>query len=400
MAFTTGTAADHIDLLDKLCTYLTVTLGTPWTSLAYTAGTKRATAAVVNTAGTGYNVGDTITLTGGTFTQAVVLTVLTLVGGPGTGVATVSITTAGVYTATPGNPVAQGSSSGGGSGADFTMAFNYVPTDLATVNLRAPGNGTGSEVFVNLDTPSNQGNGYYGWRIYGATGYTASVPHGSQPGASTPVFFNLSNTTLTYWFYANSRRVVVVVKSGTSYVSMYAGFILPNALPSEYPQPNCVVASYPSLTSPGFNNAMNSSIADPGEGAAYYYTRSTGTWRAIENQASASSSIWPSTGQRAFMWPHKTGISQSTSVQTSPDDWGAAGFHLMKTNALGESVLIQCQIVDMVDGGMVGALEGVFSTTGFGRVTEQTLTSGSRTWRLFQRASRNQPGDFFAVEEV
>lgn len=397
MAFTTGTAADHIDLLDKLRTYLTVTLGTPWTSLAYTAGTKRATAAAVNDGGSDYAVNNTITLTGGTFTQAVVLTVTSVSAGAVTGV---NITTAGVYSVTPSNPVAQGSTTGSGTGATFNMTFNYIPTDLVSVNLRGPGNGSGSEAFVNIDTPSDSGNGYYAWRIYGATGYVASTPHGSQPGASTPVFFNLSQNTMTYWFYANSRRFIVVVKTGTNYMSMYAGFILPNALPSEYPQPNCIIASYPSLDVPGVNNARNSSIADPGDGAALYYTRGAGTWREIENQASSTSSILPRTGQRAFMWPHKTGLSQSASGQTTPDDWSAAGFHLMKTNALGESVLIQCQIFDMVDAVSVGALEGVFSTTGFGRTTEQTLTSGSRTWRLFQRVNRNQPGDFYAIEEV
>jgi hypothetical protein len=205
---------------------------------------------------------------------------------------------------------------------------------------------------------------------------------------------------MTYWFYGNSRRFIVVAKTGTNYMSMYGGFLLPNALPSEYPQPNCIIASYPTIEAPGLNNARNSSIADPGEGAAYYRKRGSAAWESIKNQQTSATSVLPSTGQRAFVWPHKTGSGQATSSQGTPDDWNPGGFHNMKTNALGESALIQCQVFDLIDQVAVGALEGVFSTTGFGRTTEQTLTNGSRTWRLFQRVNRNQPGDFFAVEEV
>lgn len=398
MAFTTGTAADHIDLLDKLRTYLTVTLGTPWTSLAYTAGTKKATAAAVNAGGSGYSLNDVITLAGGTSTTATQLKVTGVSGGA---VTTVSIQVAGVYSAVPSNPVAQASvAPPGGTSATFNMTWGYITTDLASLNLQGPGNGAGSEVYVNIDTPSSSGDGFYAWRMYGATGYQASIAHGSQPGAGGPVYFNLAQTSISYWFYANARRFIVIAKSGTNYMSLYAGFMLPNALPSEYPQPNCILASYPTLDSPGVNNARNSSIADPGDGAAIYYRRSTGIWEPIANQNSSTSSVLPKTGARAFMWPHKTGRGSATSVQTNLDDWNPGGFHNMKTNSLGESVLIQCQIFDLSVGVAVGALEGVYSTTGFGRTTEQTLTSGSRTWRLFQRVNRNNPGDFFAVEEV
>lgn len=68
--------------------------------------------------GTGYAVGDVLTLTGGTGTAAT-LTVATLAGG--TGVGTVTVTTAGTYTSLAGlNGTATG---GGGSGAVFDFTF-------------------------------------------------------------------------------------------------------------------------------------------------------------------------------------------------------------------------------------------------------------------------------------
>jgi hypothetical protein len=81
-----------------------------------------AVSAVVVAGGTsGYAVNDTVTLTGGTFTQAVVL----LVTGVSAGViTTVSVQTAGTYTVLPSNPVSQGSTSGVGAGVPtFTITW-------------------------------------------------------------------------------------------------------------------------------------------------------------------------------------------------------------------------------------------------------------------------------------
>ena len=61
--------------------------------------------ATVDAAGTGYSVGDTLTLVGGTFTTAATFTVDTPVGGAGE-VLTVTLAGAGTYTVYPPNPVA------------------------------------------------------------------------------------------------------------------------------------------------------------------------------------------------------------------------------------------------------------------------------------------------------
>lgn len=81
--------------------------------------------------GTGYAANDTVTLTGGTFTTATVITVLTVTAITGAPL-TAAITTPGVYTVAPTNPVSQGSSSGSGSGTTWTMVYG-VP---ATINAR------------------------------------------------------------------------------------------------------------------------------------------------------------------------------------------------------------------------------------------------------------------------
>jgi hypothetical protein len=269
------------------------------------------------------------------------------------------------------------------------------------LQLEAPGNGATARVYVNADTVCNVGNGTYSWRLYGATGYSAGIELPLQQGAGGPSFFNLSQNSIDYWFYANDRRFIVIAKVATNYMSCYCGFFLPFALPSEYPFPLAIIGSYPVTALPSLNNARNSSIADPGaDGAAWYRRRTTETWYKIENHGDSATSIYPVTGVRAFLWPHKTGRNTSSGVITNPNYWSSGGFGSMKLNAEGESPLIQCHIIDLSNRTVVGALDGVYSTTGFNRSTEQEVTSGSRTFTLFQRAFRNTAADFFAIEEA
>jgi hypothetical protein len=74
----------------------------------------------VQAGGSGYAVGDTITLTGGTAISQAVLTVATL---SGSAVATATVTYPGFYTVKPSDPVAQGSTSGSGSSATFNITW-------------------------------------------------------------------------------------------------------------------------------------------------------------------------------------------------------------------------------------------------------------------------------------
>jgi hypothetical protein len=288
---------------------------------------------------------------------------------------------------------------------DWTPPPSGIGVDLqetASLSLQGPGAGSGKEVYVNIDTVADL-TPIYSWRLYGAIGYTPSVAHGAQPGAGGPTWFNLSGSapgSITYWFYANDRRfVVVALCGGTNYMSMYAGFFLPIALPSEYPFPLVILGSYDEMKQPDFNNAKNSSIVDPGDGAAFYRRRTSGIWEPIVNQGSGTGSVVAKNGERCFMWPHKTGLATG-GFSDNPDYWSESGFGRMKLNGKDESVLFQPHIVDMPARLVAGSLEGVYSVCGHNRVTNQTLTLGGRTFRLFQRVFRNQAGDFFAVEEV
>jgi hypothetical protein len=117
----------------------TITISAPTTAggvqATGTVGMSALTTALAS-GGTGYAIGDTITLTGGTFTQAIVLTVATL---SGSAVATFTTNNAGTYSVLPTNPVAQGSTSGGGSGATFNITAWQVRTTAFTITNAGSG---------------------------------------------------------------------------------------------------------------------------------------------------------------------------------------------------------------------------------------------------------------------
>lgn len=399
MPFTSATGMrNHNGVIHALQDWLVNTVG--WTQLAYTPAGLEAdptSAHAINNAGSGYVALEVLTLVGGTFTTATQIRIDT-VGGSGE-VLTFTVITNGDYSVVPSNPVA--TTGGSGSNASFDMVWTRIATDQVSLSLEGPGAGAGKRVYVNLETDNDVGNGFYSWRMYAATGWSASTPFGSLPGAGGPSYFNLWQNDIDYWFYANDRHFKVISKVSTNYMSMYAGFHLPVGMPSEYPFPLCLIGSYDEMEAADLNNSANSSIADPGrDGAAWYRRRTTETWQEIRNQDSGATSVNPSTGERAFIWPHKTGRIDSNPTIGDPDEWGAGGFEALRLNANNEAPLIQCHIIDMEDLTIVGALDGVYSTTGFNRSAEQTIAVGGRTFRLFQRAFRNQAGDFFAVEEV
>jgi len=101
--------------------------------------------------------------------------------------------------------------------------------------------------YFGIQTYGLSTTGYFNWQIRGLTGFASSSPQyvslADQPGRSPPAFLPLQNTTMTYWFIANNRRVMGCVKTGTAYHSFYIGFINPFATNAEYPYPMCVAAT-------------------------------------------------------------------------------------------------------------------------------------------------------------
>lgn len=148
-----GVASAAITVVGSYTTRPTFTFTAPTLPTGVTAtGTinSEALSGVATTAGTGYNVGDLLTLTaadGGTATAYVA----TLVGGAGTGIATVNFTgtgaVRGTFQALPGAKFATGATApntvaktGTGTGAEITVTFRAI-TGTSGVTITDSGSG-------------------------------------------------------------------------------------------------------------------------------------------------------------------------------------------------------------------------------------------------------------------
>lgn len=114
------------------------------TAGVYSTITSRINSLVKLSGGVGYAVGDTITLSEGTFSTAAIVTVTTISGSFATGpIATFSVSTKGLYTAVPSNgQFTQASTSGKGVGSKF-----QTPTYQA---ISTTSGGTGAGAIISL----------------------------------------------------------------------------------------------------------------------------------------------------------------------------------------------------------------------------------------------------------
>lgn len=275
-------------------------------------------------------------------------------------------------------------------------------TANAELWLRGPGAGPDRQVFLGFRSENNVTNGWYGWAMRGATAFDGAATFAGQPDASPAVYFNTWQNSIDYWFYVNDRRIIVVAKASTSYVSMYGGFFLPFALPTEYAFPMCVIGNFNTLSAFNLNNAGNRMFSDPGSAAGQYRLRGSPSWKAISNTANtANASFGPSsaaTAGEAIIWPNRTVRSDGG---TNTGDWNRLnGLAKMRPNANNQYPLMQLHLIDIGNSDWAGALDGVYATPGFNRSTEQLVTNGGRTFRHFQNLFRSSARDFVVIEEV
>lgn len=296
-----------------------------------------------------------------------------------------------------------------------------VDTGGMELKLRGPGAGAGKQVFINIRSVHDDTVPQYGWEIRGAVDYVAAQPWGLQPGESNPCFLSLWKSTITYWFYANDRRFIVIAKCNTVYLSAYCGFVLPWATPEQYPFPLYVAASDGILRPYNSTNSAHSSMVDPGgpssEAAGDFcggkIRLPDGSWQRVFNRKVGSSTEEPwghEAGNYPFVFPYSARFGFVSSTLNTAYTWltrqtggsssqGAAAGSLVAT-AQGERLLFPVSVMAAADPGGYAALDGVYFPMGQGLSPEQTASYGARNFRMFPNIHRIACNHFFAVEEV
>lgn len=222
--------------------------------------------------------------------------------------------------------------------------------------FKAPGMTGFDPCYINFQLYDRPTNDYYNIAVTGCTGFVGAAQFDDQPGALTAMAIPLWNQPIPYWFSGNGQRVIVSAKVGTAYLSCYAGKILPFGTPQQYPYPLLIGAPLPSASGTRYSDsAVN--LPYKGNRTTLKLRRTDGSW--IEPQA----------------WPY----SKTTTFRD--------------TN--GAYPLLPITLYDTSN--TYGVLDGVHFVTGFGNAAENTVTVGTETHVVLQDVTRNGLNDFFAM---
>ena len=422
-----------------------------------------AVSATVGAAGNGYNIGDVLTVVGGVLSvaggAAATFTVATLTGGAGTGVATVTLTTAGDYEVQPTNAVLTTNSGGG----DNACTLNVTWQDLAgdTVVVLQGDAGSSIDPLVGIHTWSELtdetgANTVYNWSLHGMTAWSSVfglhdqanilkdgfdvsgdgtiTTTASGNGAWVPLKDNTGSPThdMTWWCSVTGRRIIMVVKvttaSTTYYAQMAFGLLNSMGTITEVPFPMFIAgASDRPRVWYGDTSAIwggLGEVIERAKGPAYVWAVE-GSWINVKNAAiSVNQDTTPAFAQanvapRAHVWP----LGNANTHQTIEDGiWTVAsgtGFDnadlTLATNAMriyrtpdtGGDLFPLFPITynqqDSASGffRVFGEVDGVFwlDQADSGLSSEDRLSQTGERYSIFQNGTQINPWSFIALRE-
>lgn len=271
------------------------------------------------------------------------------------------------------------------AGNDSWIVDRYDPFE-ATLEFIGHGVGLAAAdaVYIGIRCAETPASTIYTWEIQGQTGYASGNSFATQPGVSGNGFMAFHPTADLYWFVWNGRRAIAVHRASTTYHSMYAGFFLPYALPSEFPYPmyvsGCNTASYAHTSAV----TATSAFFDPEAGQ---FRETDGTWRNIDNTTTSSgASVWS-------IWPY--------DAQNGQRAWLDA----MEVTAAGEFVLFPIIVLRSGDGTTdpmsaepYGSLDGVYGSGFFNGTAEQIVTVAGVNYMLVQNVFRTARANYCALK--
>lgn len=280
---------------------------------------------------------------------------------------------------------------------------------------QGPGYDASRRVFIHMRghfQPSVTSGCIEMWAGTGFDSALAAYNPTMQPGTdATSKVLMMNSSTVTYWFYANSFRVVIVVKSGAlNYTSAYVGFMGAFVQPEFYPFPLAVLATGNNwLTTFDATNNNLSSMVDPGT-SMFSARRWDMSWLPGQGRTSGGAadgshnafnglrcSVWPCMPLGAVnnnTWPGSVGTNSITGGNVS------RMIDKLVPTAQNEFTMLPAIVMD-AEYGNLGTLADVYVVPSGGLLApEQTLTIGADTYRVFPNRDRRTNGDWFAIKEA
>lgn len=266
--------------------------------------------------------------------------------------------------------------------------------------LRGPGLSGQDQVYVGMRLFENVTADTFFIETVGATGVIPTGSNYRDHVNVTPNFVRmfLDVGTMDYWFVANGRRFMVVVKISTNYESMYAGLFLPYATPLSYPYPFFLGGSAAATTGSGpFNwrseNANHThflwpnNIGNTSTFSSAWMCNPAGSWQRVANFGSL-------TGVPCCIAP-----DYSEGDYFGGGDYGSRWVMSRTTDAFGgDRILVPGTLLQLVPTDQTyGILDGAFRCQGVGNSAENLITAGGVDHLVVQNVYRSDFSDYWAM---
>lgn len=283
------------------------------------------------------------------------------------------------------------------------QAWTQVWSATNQVVLKGPGLAGSDNIYIGLSRVDDPTDDSYSILMRGMTGVLAGATDiGGHVNVSKAVGIYSDSQPMTYWFVANGRRFVVVLKISTVFEAMYGGLFLPYAVPTSYPYPLFVggsrgenpsspvswrntAADHTQFVSPNYN-------AIPVRDSCAWMLDPASDWKRCWNNGSDPGD--PKIGMAPEQMFEGWGIEDNGSSGYGYDSIRqrmAAGYD--GTFPLIDISLVQASPSDQT----YGILDGCYRVPGAGNSSENIITASSVDHLVVQNCFRTGTGQYWAL---
>lgn len=301
-----------------------------------------------------------------------------------------------------------------------TLGQQWVQVWTANGNdrlLRGPGLAGQEQVYVGMKLHQDPLADNYWIELSGATGLMPNSEdyHNHINSSPTRPRMFLDSGTMEYWFVANGRRFMCVVKISTVFESCYCGLFMPYATPLQYPYPLFIGGS-------------------AGDGRNSLYWGAGDFYRALDWRSEAPNHrhfITPHSGNFPYVgsssappcamvldagnnWRGVGNVGQTGPVMIAPENAGgdyfftstsasaSYGANFMRQNMVdcfgGKKALIPATLVQTdANEATYGVLEGAYRCQGYANQAENIIQDGGVDHLVVQNVFRSTVGNFWAM---
>ena len=417
--------------------------------------TQQAASATVGSGGTGYTVGDnlTIVLGGGVQGHGAVAAVFQVATVSSGAVTSVTLVTAGNYEETPANPAATTGGTGTGATLNVTWINATTQDNMLAILQGTAGGAVDPIVAIKLWQGLNNTGAQttYNFALLGMTSFDGTqalheqldlspglAADGSIATGNVGVFVPLKDTdafNMTWWMSARGRRILgqakVQTASTTYYVPWHLGFLNQLGTTTEFSYPLYIAGStnrntgwYADTT--GLISGLTECVFRTSGGGAVLFYPAGSYWSSISNgnvPSDTSLTVTPGGGSsdNNGVYPMFRGAPNLATEDTITSDgadifnWDAILFNdsggalsVYPTPNSGDDINILVPAIVLRTDSTVtpqinqkmGEVDGLFwISAATGQSSEDDILVGLNRYRIFQNGNRIQPYSFCAVRE-